>query len=105
VLPVDEWAMSRVMRGEVLRDYEIMLCRPDQGWEKILSFSGAMADTVGGERLIFLTCHDLTELRKAEHALRESEQRCRLALKNAPVSVAAQDRDLQELADTVLRVT
>ncbi|MHC1745079.1 MAG: transporter substrate-binding domain-containing protein [Syntrophobacteraceae bacterium] len=38
---------------------------------------------------------DITSIKKAEQALRESEQRFRLALRNAPVSVAAQDRDLR----------
>jgi PAS domain S-box-containing protein len=54
-----------------------------------------MVETASGERLIFLTCQDLTELRKTERALRESDQRFRLALRNAPVSVAAQDRNLR----------
>ena len=38
---------------------------------------------------------DITERKKSEEALRESEHRFRLALRNAPVSVAAQDRDLR----------
>jgi PAS domain S-box-containing protein len=40
---------------------------------------------------------DITAGMRTEGALRESEQRFRLALKNAPVSVAAQDRDLRFL--------
>jgi PAS domain S-box-containing protein len=38
---------------------------------------------------------DVTESRRAEQALRESEQRFRLALHNTPISVAVQDRDLR----------
>jgi PAS domain S-box-containing protein len=38
---------------------------------------------------------DISERRKAEQALRQSEERFRLALRNAPVSVAVQDLDLR----------
>lgn len=97
LLELDEWPMRRIKRGETVRDLELLNRRPDQGWEKVFSYSGVMVDTAGGERLIFLTCRNLTELRGAEEALRESEQRFRLALRNAPVSVAVQDRDLRYL--------
>ncbi len=42
-----------------------------------------------------ITGADITAIKKTEQTLRESEARFRLALKNAPVSVAAQDRDLR----------
>ncbi len=73
-LDLDEWPMRRIKRGESLRNLELRIRRPDQGWEKIFSYSGTMVDTAAGERLIFLTCHDLTELRRAEAALRENRE-------------------------------
>ncbi len=38
---------------------------------------------------------DITELKRVEIALRETDEHFRLALRNAPVSVAVQDRDLR----------
>jgi PAS domain S-box-containing protein len=82
LLPPEEWPMRRLKRGEAVRGMELRLRRPDQGWERIVSYSGAMVDTAGGERLIFLSVHDLTAQREAEqwlHAanaqLRETDQR------------------------------
>ena len=46
------------------------------------------AGKVSGVVLVF---HDVTEKRRAQEALRKSEERFRLALKNSPVSVAVQD--------------
>lgn len=74
-LAPDEWPMRRIKRGEPVRNLELRIGRPDQGWEKVFSYSGAMVETAGGERLIFLTCHDLTELRRAERALLEADRR------------------------------
>jgi PAS domain S-box-containing protein len=94
-LELDEWPLRRIKRGETVRDMELRVRRPDQNWEKVFSYSGAMVETAGGERLIFLSCRDLTEQRRAEQSLRLSEARFRLALRHAPVSLAAQDRQLR----------
>jgi PAS domain S-box-containing protein len=72
MLDLDEWPMRRIKRGETVRDLELRIHRPDQGWEKIFSYSGAMVATAGGEQLIFLSCSDLTKLRHAEETLKAS---------------------------------
>ena len=73
-LALDEWPMRRVRRGEAVSHLELKLRRPDQGWERIVSYSGAMVETPSGERLIFLSVYDLTDQRRAEEALRTSEE-------------------------------
>jgi len=77
LLSVEEWPMSRILRGEKIRKLELCLHRLDQGWDKILSYSGEMLHTGSGEHLVYLSIYDLTEQRKAEQALRRSEQRLR----------------------------
>jgi PAS domain S-box-containing protein len=77
LLPLDEWPLRRIKRGETLNRLELRLRRLDQGWEKIISYSGAMVESAIGERLMFVSAQDLTDQRKAERSLRESEERLR----------------------------
>lgn len=94
LLELDEWPMRRIQRGETVRNLELRIRRPDQGWEKVFSYSGAMVETAGGERLIFLSVFDLTMLRQAEAALRESR---RAALNLMDDAVAARQQAEQTL--------
>jgi two-component system CheB/CheR fusion protein len=63
---------------------ELRLRRLDQGWERIVSYSGSMVETPSGERLAFISIYDLTELRRAEEALRTSEERFRQLADSMP---------------------
>jgi PAS domain S-box-containing protein len=74
LLTLDEWPMRRIKRGETLNRLELRLRRPDQGWEKIISYSGALVESAIGERVMFVSALDLTDQRKAEQSLRETEK-------------------------------
>ena len=97
MLELNEWPMRRIKRGETVRNLELRIRRPDQGWQKVFSYSGAMVDTASGERLIFLTCHDLTELRKVEQALRESEEKFRAQVTASSEVVYRMNPDWSEM--------
>jgi PAS domain S-box-containing protein len=77
LLSMEEWPMLRILRGETVRQLELRLRRLDQSWERMVSYSGAMVETVEGEHLVFLSVYDLTEQRLAEESLRESEAKYR----------------------------
>jgi PAS domain S-box-containing protein len=81
-LPVADWPMSRVMRGEVLRDWEVRLRRLDQGWEKIFAYSGWFIRSASGEMLVFISVADVTNRKQAEETLRESEEKYRSLFEN-----------------------
>ncbi len=87
LLELDEWPMRRIKRGQTVRNLELCIRRPDQGWEKVFSYSGTMVETTGGERLIFLTCHDLTDLRRAERAILKSEAKYRAVFEQAAIGI------------------
>ncbi len=72
VLPLEDWPMKRIKRGEKVSNLELLLRRPDQGWVKYVSYSGTMVETSNAEHLIFLTVYDITERKQMEEGLRKS---------------------------------
>ena len=73
----------------------------EKGWEKVFAYSGAMVATAGGERLIFLSCYDLTELRRAEEALQaalakaeEGDQMLKALMEYVPEGITISDKEL-----------
>ena len=91
LLDLDEWPMRRIKRGETVRQVELRLRRPDQGWERIVTYSGAMVETASGEGLIFLSVSDVTEQRKAEEALEKSHRQVQSLIDNTTSIVYAFD--------------
>lgn len=65
---------------------------PDLKW--LLVSAEPILDAHGGIHRIICTYYDITDRKKVEEELWQSEERFRLALRNATVSVALQDKDL-----------
>jgi len=71
-LDLGEWALSRILRGETIRDMEIRVRRLDQGWERIWRANGSLVRNPLGEPLMaVVTLRDVTDERalQAEVAL------------------------------------
>jgi PAS domain S-box-containing protein len=77
-VPVGEWPLARVLRGETLRNIELVVSRLDTGETRIISYSGSPISS-GGGRIGFavLTMRDISEQKEAERKLRESERHFR----------------------------
>ncbi len=81
LLPVEQWPISRVLRGETLSDWELHGYRRDIGQSWFFSYSGApVHDEQGKQVLAVVTAHDVTERKRLEQARKESERRLQLAV-------------------------
>jgi PAS domain S-box-containing protein len=98
VVPLDEWPMSRVIRGERLQDVSLRVRRLDMDWSRVFSYSGSVVRELGGEELAFLTMFDITERTRSEEALRASERQLGSFVEQAPVAIAMFDRNMVYLA-------
>ena len=93
VIPIDQWPLARVLRGEHLRNAEIRVQRRDPDWKRVFSYSGAIVHDASGKPLAFLSISDITERRQAEEALCKSEARLRIVTDNARVGLVMVNRE------------
>lgn len=64
------WPQSKALRGEIVRDYEIVVKNRGRGSERVVSFSAAAhCDGAGGPELFICAMHDVNERRIAEQIL------------------------------------
>lgn len=78
--------MQKLKDGKVeQRNYEIRICRKD-GEIRTLLYSGELME-VGGNNLVLVTGQDITDRKKAEEALQESEEKFRNIVQSSPMGM------------------
>jgi PAS domain S-box-containing protein len=91
-VPVDQWPVSRALRGESLHDFRVGARRKDTGREWFFSFSAApIYDGQGRQILAATITRDITERRRAEEALRRSEARSKVLSDTAGRLLASEE--------------
>ena len=79
VLPLDQWPISRILRGEVLRDVELTLRHLPEPEERVFSYSGRIArDSKGKPLIAVITMRDITDRKRADARIRAQLERLSL---------------------------
>ena len=91
-LAVERRPIAQVLRGERVKDLEILLRRKQDGWERLLRYSGRLVVGSGGQAPIaVLTVCDVTERRRSERTFREQETLLQLAYEAADLGILRND--------------
>ena len=87
-VPLEQWPMARVLRGERFTDYELLVRRKDSGILRIWSYNGAPARTKAGDPVLcVITLRDITGRKRAEDGLRKSEMKLSKIFHSVPVLI------------------
>jgi len=83
-IPVEEWPLARVLRGETLRDLEVRVRRIDEERERVWLYRGSLVRNAQGQPLMAtITVSDVTDRKLRDEALRESERQLSLVLEGS----------------------
>jgi PAS domain S-box-containing protein len=84
ILPVEQWPLARILRGETLNGWEVQVRSLRAGWQRLFGYSGTMArDKDGKPLLAVVAVNDITARKRDEEALRRSNQRLDLLAETA----------------------
>jgi PAS domain S-box-containing protein len=70
ILPLEQWPLARILRGETLNGWEVHLARPGTDWQRVFSYSGRLARNQDGQPLLAVVAvSDITERHRAEQEI------------------------------------
>ncbi len=87
--------LEKLKRDGAFLSQEIRLRRKDGSPVWVLFNSAHLKGVNAGPELIQATAIDITERKRAEDALQRNEERFRVALKDSPITIFNQDRELR----------
>jgi PAS domain S-box-containing protein len=98
ILPLNQWPLARILRGEILHQWEVRIRRHGTDWQRTFSYGGTLArNTEGKPVLAIVTISDITERKKAEEHIRELNEN----LKRKIAELASANRELESFSYSV----
>jgi PAS domain S-box-containing protein len=91
LLPMEDIPLYRAFQGERVHNEEMLIKSPRSGPRRVVCNGQAMFNSLGKKIGAVVVMSDITERRRAEEALRKSEERLRTVIGKAPVFMWATD--------------
>jgi PAS domain S-box-containing protein len=80
ILPLDQWPLARILRGENTRGLEVRVRRIQSDWQRVFSYGGTLVRDASGQPVIaVVTISDITERKRSEEGVRRYADELRAA--------------------------
>jgi PAS domain S-box-containing protein len=71
-VPVEQWPLARILRGEKLHDLELRVRRVGSDWQRIFHYGGTLVHDANNQPLMaIVTIADITEGKRVEQEIRQ----------------------------------
>lgn len=110
-LRVVDWPISRILRGESIRDMLVRVKKLDSDGERIFSYGGSLVRQPDGSEVAVLTVNDVTErmrrdeLRRLSEQLEEDNRRMREASEQKSAFLANMSHELRTPLNAIIGFT
>ncbi len=84
ILPVEQWPLARILRGENLHGWEVRVRRHGTDWHRVFSYGGTLARDRDGEPLLAVVIvSDITERKRRDEEFKKVSRQNELILEYA----------------------
>jgi PAS domain S-box-containing protein len=102
ILPVEDWPLARILRGEHLHDLELRVHRIGTDVRRIFNYGGTLVQDANGHPLMaIVTLNDITERKESEEEIRQLNVDLERRVERRTAELEAANKELEAFSYSV----